>query len=47
MQDRTLIEDLLFHQTIMMEVIGHQLILETLQVLEEEMLLQKAERNSK
>ena len=38
---RTHIEDPLFHQTIMMVVIGHQLNLEETPVFEEEMQLRK------
>ena len=44
MQARTHTEVLLFHQTIMMEVTGHQLILEGILVLEEEMLHRKVVR---
>ena len=44
MQVRTHTEVLLFHQTIMMAVTGHQLILEGILVLEEEMLHRKVVR---
>ena len=44
MQARTHTEVLLFHQTIMMAVTGHQLILEGILVLEEEMLHRKVVR---